>query len=59
MPDVQGLSKTNTYYCRKFYQLYKPSNEFFHHLEGKTSDKEIASLPCAHSGSRSVGQSGS
>lgn len=41
MPDVQGLSKTNIYYCRKFYQLYKPSNEIFHHLEGKTSDEEI------------------
>lgn len=23
MPDVNGLSKTNIYYCRKFYQLYK------------------------------------
>lgn len=34
MPDVQGLSKTNIYYCRKFYQLYKPSNEIFHQLEG-------------------------
>ena len=30
MPDVKGLSKTNIYYCRKFYQLYNPSNEIFH-----------------------------
>ena len=38
MPEAQGLSKTNIYYCRKFYQLYNPSNEFFHQLEGKTSE---------------------
>lgn len=40
MPEAQGLSKTNIYYCRKFYQLYNPSNEFFHQLEGKTSEGE-------------------
>ncbi len=37
MPDAQGLSKTNIYYCRKFYQLYNPSNEIFHQLGGKIS----------------------
>lgn len=41
MPDVQGLSKTNIYYCRKFYQLYNPSNEFFHQVGGKSSDAEF------------------
>lgn len=41
MPDVQGFSKTNIYYCRKFYQLYNPSNEFFHQVEGKSSDMEF------------------
>ena len=40
MPEAQGLSKTNIYYCRKFYQLYNPSNELFHQLEGKTSEGE-------------------
>ena len=40
MPDAEGLSKTNIYYCRKFYQLYNPSNEIFHQLEGKFSDAE-------------------
>ena len=40
MPEAQGLSKTNIYYCRKFYQLYNPSNDFFHQLEGKTSEGE-------------------
>lgn len=40
MPEAQGLSKTNIYYCRKFYQLYNPSNDFFHQLEGKTSEVE-------------------
>ena len=40
MPEAQGLSKTNIYYCRKFYQLYNPSNDFFHQLEGKTSEEE-------------------
>lgn len=40
MPEAQGLSKTNIYYCRKFYQLYNSSNEFFHQLEGKTSEGE-------------------
>lgn len=41
LPDVQGLSKTNIYYCRKFYQLYNPSNDFFHQFEGKTFDEEF------------------
>lgn len=41
MPDVQGLSKTNIYYCRKFYLLYRPADEIFHQLEGNISDDEI------------------
>ena len=40
MPDVSGLSKTNIYYCRKFYQLYNPSNENFHQLEGEFTNAE-------------------
>lgn len=40
MPDVNGLSKTNIYYCRKFYQLYNPSNEIFHQLEGEFTDAQ-------------------
>lgn len=41
MPDVQGLSKTNIYYCRKFYLLYRPADEIFHQLEGNISADEI------------------
>lgn len=41
LPDAEGLSKTNIYYCRKFYQLYNPSNEIFHQVGGKSSDAEI------------------
>ena len=40
MPDVNGLSKTNIYYCRKFYQLYNPSNEIFHQFEGEFTDAQ-------------------
>ena len=40
MPDVNGLSKTNIYYCRKFYQLYNLSNEIFHQLEGEFTDAQ-------------------
>lgn len=40
MPGVSGLSKTNIYYCRKFYLLYNPSNEIFHQLEGEIIDAE-------------------
>ena len=40
MPDVNGLSKTNIYYCRKFYQLYNSSNEIFHQLEGEFTDAQ-------------------
>ena len=40
MPDVNGLSKTNIYYCRKFYQLYNSSNEIFLQLEGEFTDAQ-------------------
>lgn len=42
MPDVNGLSKTNIYYCHKFYQLYNPSNEIFHQIGG------IFEIPWCH-----------
>ena len=41
LPDVQGLSKTNIYYCRKFYLLYKGLAESFHQIEGKNNEDEF------------------
>lgn len=41
LPGVQGLSKTNIYYCRKFYSLYNSENEFFHQVGGKLSSEEF------------------
>ena len=35
MPGVEGLSKTNIYYCKKFYLLYNESISFFHQIGGK------------------------
>ena len=34
LPNVQGLSKSNIYYCRKFYLLYNPHNNFFQQVVG-------------------------
>lgn len=35
LPGVEGLSRTNIYYCKKFYLLYNQDNEFFRQLGGK------------------------
>lgn len=40
IPHAEGLSKSNIYYCRKFYLLYKEALEVFHQADGK-SDTEI------------------
>ena len=34
-PHAAGLSKSNIYYCRKFYLLYKDALKTFHQLGGK------------------------
>lgn len=39
LPNVQGLSKSNIYYCRKFYLLYNPHNNFFQQLAGKMDEE--------------------
>lgn len=38
MPDVTGLSKSNIYYCKKFYLLYNSHNTFFQQAVGKSMD---------------------
>ena len=35
IPNAAGLSKSNIYYCRKFYLLYKDALKTFHQLGGK------------------------
>ena len=44
LPEVQGLSKTNLYYCKKFYQLYSQTNEFFRQLGGKLELPEFTDV---------------
>ena len=49
LPEVQGLSKTNLYYCKKFYQLYSQTNEFFRQLGGKLELPEFTDVSeCFH-----------
>lgn len=35
IPNAAGLSKSNIYYCRKFYLLYKDALKTFHQVGGK------------------------
>lgn len=42
LSGVEGLSKSNIYYCKKFYLLYNQCDEFFQQLVGKI---EKAMLP--------------
>lgn len=35
LPGVEGLSRSNIYYCKSFYLLYNQDNEFFHQLGGQ------------------------
>lgn len=35
IPNAVGLSKSNIYYCRKFYLLYKDTLKTFHQVDGK------------------------
>lgn len=41
LPNVDGLSKSNIYYCRKFYQLYNPNSDFFHQTGGILDEEEF------------------
>lgn len=40
LPGVEGLSKTNIYYCKKFYELYGQELTKFHQLGGKIESTE-------------------
>lgn len=40
IPNAVGLSKSNIYYCRKFYLLYKDTLRTFHQVGG------ILEIPC-------------
>lgn len=39
LPGVEGLSRSNIYYCKNFYLLYNQDNEFFHQLGGQLENK--------------------
>ncbi|MCD8202753.1 MAG: PDDEXK nuclease domain-containing protein [Prevotella sp.] len=41
LPGVQGLSKSNIYYCKKFYLLYNGEPQIFQQLVGKTDADEV------------------
>lgn len=43
LPGVEGLSRSNIYYCKNFYLLYNQDIEFFHQLGGRLENKENAS----------------
>ncbi|MCQ2340298.1 MAG: PDDEXK nuclease domain-containing protein [Paludibacteraceae bacterium] len=38
LPGVSGLSKSNIYYCKKFYLLYNQEDKFFQQAAGKLED---------------------
>lgn len=38
LPDVEGLSKSNIYYCKKFYLLYNQENKNFQQAVGKMGE---------------------
>ena len=42
LPGVSGLSKSNIYYCKKFYLLYNQEDKFFQQLDG------IFQIPWGH-----------
>ena len=39
LPGVQGLSKSNIYYCKKFYLLYYKEEQLFQQAVGKIESK--------------------
>ncbi len=41
LPGVQGLSKSNIYYCKKFYQLYNGDGSIFQQAVGKMEEGAI------------------
>lgn len=45
LPNIKGLSQTNIYYCRAFYNLYK---DIFPQLGGKFEQTDLALVPWGH-----------
>lgn len=41
LSGVEGLSKSNIYYCKKFYLLYNQCDEFFQQLVGKIESTSL------------------
>ena len=48
MPGVEGLSKSNIYYCKKFYLLYRQYFEIFQQAVGKLETSTIFQIPWRH-----------
>ncbi len=48
MPGVEGLSKSNIYYCKKFYLLYRQHFEIFQQAVGKLETSTIFQIPWRH-----------
>lgn len=41
LPGVEGLSRTNIYYCKKFYELYIQCDEIVQQVVGQLSDRSV------------------
>ncbi|MBR4497536.1 MAG: DUF1016 family protein [Bacteroidales bacterium] len=48
IPDVEGLSKSNIYYCKKFYLLYPQYVTIFQQPVGKNQYPAIFQIPWKH-----------
>lgn len=44
LPGLEGLSKSNLYYCKKFYILYTEAFIFFQQVEGKIEEKDNSKI---------------
>lgn len=44
LPGVEGLSRSNLYYCKRFYLLYNEATVFFHQVGGKISESVTEEL---------------
>ena len=48
MPGIEGLSKSNIYYCKKFYLLYRQYFEIFQQAVGKLETSAVFRIPWRH-----------
>ena len=44
LPEATGLTRTNLYYCKKFYLLYNQANMIVPQVEGKLQDEKLPQL---------------